>query len=85
MRLGVPEMRVVVKPVAALKKFLPEDSGGQAELELPAGATAGDAAAALGIPEGHAGAAFIENQKVDLSTELRDGQEVNLIPPLGGG
>lgn len=78
-------MRVVVKPVAGLRKFLPEGAGDQAEVELADGATAADAALALGIPEGHAGAAFIDNQKVDLGTVLREGQVVNLIPPLGGG
>ncbi|MFP6665206.1 MAG: MoaD/ThiS family protein [Deltaproteobacteria bacterium] len=78
-------MKVTIKPVAALRKFLPEGVTDQVELELPEGATAADAAAALGIPAGHAGVAFLDNQKADLDTVLQDGQVVGLIPPLGGG
>jgi len=78
-------MTVTIKLFAGLRSFAPEGSGDEVVLELPAGATANDAATALGIPQGHAGAAFINNERVDLDVTLSDGQVVGLIPPLGGG
>jgi molybdopterin converting factor small subunit len=78
-------MKVTIKPVAALRTVLPAGVTDQVEVELPEGATAADAAAALGIPAGHAGAAFLDNRKANLDTPLAEGQVVGLIPPLGGG
>ncbi len=78
-------MKVTIKLFAALRSFAPEGAGDEVELELPEGATAQDAVLALGIPEGHAGAAFIDNERADLGVSLKAGQTVGLIPPLGGG
>ena len=54
-------MKVTIKLFAGLRSFAPEGSGDEVILELPDGATANDAASALGIPEVHAGAAFLNN------------------------
>ncbi|MDG1401855.1 MAG: MoaD/ThiS family protein [Candidatus Binatia bacterium] len=78
-------MKVTIKLFAGLRKFAPEGGSDEIELELPEGATAEDAVSALGIPEGHAGAAFINNERADLTVSLAEGQVVGLIPPLGGG
>jgi molybdopterin synthase sulfur carrier subunit len=78
-------MKVTIKLFAGLRSFAPEGGSDEVELDLPDGATAQDAVNALGIPEGHAGAAFIDNERADLTVALSEGQVVGLIPPLGGG
>ena len=75
-------MTVTVKVHAALRKFA---EGGQAELKLDEGASARDAARALGIPEGHVGAVFVGSDRCELDTALTDGAELNFFAPLGGG
>ena len=82
---GVEAVKVRVKLFAALRKFSPTEGTDVVDLELPEGASAADAAAALGIPEGHSGAAFVNDERVELSVVLEDGQSIGLIPPLGGG
>jgi molybdopterin converting factor small subunit len=77
---------VTVKLHASLKKFAPAGaSDARTTLELPDGATARDAVRALGIPDKFAGAVFLGTERAELSSPLRDGEDVNLFPPIGGG
>ncbi len=79
-------MHVTVRLHATLKKFLPPGSNGNAAaLELPEGATVADAIDRLGIPPGHAKMMVSGDEYLELTTVLRDGQEINLFPPLAGG
>ena len=79
-------MTVRVKLFASLRKYLPK---GQATdtltLELPDGAAVRDAIAALGIPAEHARMVVSQNEQLDVTAPLQDGQEINLFPPLAGG
>jgi MoaE-MoaD fusion protein len=76
-------MHVTVRLFAALR----ERAGtGRRELELPAGATAGDVFAALAIGEEPPGLAYAVNQEYsERSAALSDGDEIALIPPVSGG
>ena len=79
-------MNVTIKLQTTLKKFAPEGTQrGEVPLDLPDGSTAKDAVAALKIPEDFVGAVFIDGQRVELETALVEGQEVNLLAPIGGG
>jgi molybdopterin synthase catalytic subunit len=76
-------VRVTVRLFAVLR----ERAGtGRRELELPAGATAGDAFGALAIGPEPAGLSFAVNQEyAERTTALHDGDEVALITPVSGG
>jgi len=76
-------MRVTVRLFAMLR----ERAGtGRRELELPAGATAGDVWAALELgPEPDGLALAVNREYAERSVVLADGDEVALIPPVSGG
>jgi molybdopterin converting factor subunit 1 len=63
----------------------------QLTLELPAGATAGDAIRVLRAGGGglarlpEAPAVAVNREYVDLTSVLRDGDELALLPPVAGG
>ncbi|HKK28217.1 MAG TPA: MoaD/ThiS family protein [Gemmatimonadota bacterium] len=61
---------------------------GERSFELPAGSTVGDLLELLGreIPELPSGvAAAVDRTYAPRDRELRDGQELALIPPVSGG
>lgn len=76
-------MKVSVRLFAALR----ERAGtGARELELPAGATISDVWPALGLGDEPAGLVYAVNRDYAArERELRDGDEVALIPPVSGG
>ena len=79
-------MTVRVKLFAILRKFLPRDAvDNTAVLELADGATVSDAIASLGIPPKHASMLVSGDDYLKPETPLREGQEVNVFPPLAGG
>ncbi len=79
-------MKIRVRLHATLRPYLPPlTEGNLLEVELPAGATAGDVARALGIPEGFAGVAFSGGEKREMHDALQPGEELDLFPPLAGG
>jgi MoaE-MoaD fusion protein len=76
-------VRVTVRLFAGLR----ERAGtGKRELELPAGAIAGDVFAALAIGAEPAGLSYAVNQEyAERSAPLSDGDEVALLTPVSGG
>jgi molybdopterin converting factor small subunit len=79
-------MTVRVTLHAILRKFLPPDAiEHTAVLELPDGATVADAIARLGIPPAHARMLVSDDEYLTPEMSLRDGQQVNIFPPLAGG
>ena len=79
-------MRITVNLHATLRKYLPPGSTGRAALlELPDGATVADIIDRLGIPAGHAKMMVSGDEQLQPTSPLRDGQELNLFPPLAGG
>ncbi len=92
-------MKISVRVFSFLRESLavPTDERGEAELELPAGATLKDLFVHLGIDRqmkedlfsGSVQRAFqvmIDGQVInDFAHELREGQQVILFPPMSGG
>lgn len=80
-------MKVYVKLYALLRKHHPGPNRRlPIELELPAGATVADLAPALNLPAGLVRSAFINNEAAaPAATELHDGDQIGLFPPVVGG
>jgi molybdopterin synthase catalytic subunit/molybdopterin converting factor small subunit len=76
-------MRVTVRLFAGLR----ERAGmGRRDVELDRGARAGDVWALLGLGDEPAGLLYAVNRAyVDRDSELAEGDEVALIPPVSGG
>ena len=79
-------MHVTVKLFATLRKYLPSgaDESGLA-VQLPDGATVADLIERLRIPPDHAGIIVSDDEHLEKTTVLTEGQEVNVFPPLAGG
>ena len=74
-------MNVTVRCLATLAGKAPPDG----RLVLPSGATAGDAADALGLPE-EAVAVILQNgAPADRDTRLSPDDTLSFIPPISGG
>jgi molybdopterin converting factor small subunit len=79
-------MRVRVKLHGSLRKYLPAGSAENAvEVDMPDGATVADAVSRLAIPPAHTKMMVSGNEQLEPTAVLRDGQELNLFPPLAGG
>ena len=79
-------MTVRIKLLASLRKYLPKGhSGDTLTVELADGAAVCGAIAALGIRAEPARMVVSQNEQLAVSAPLRDGQEINLFPPLAGG
>jgi len=79
-------MRVTVKLHATLKKHLPPGSSEDGiELEVREGATVAEVIERLGIPAKHAGMLVSDDEYLERTTVVRDGQEIDVFPPLAGG
>jgi len=75
-----PGMKVTVRLHASLRRH-----GDSLERELGAGATVADLMAQLPFPAEHAGMIVSGDRQLEMNSALRDGQEINLFPPLAGG
>jgi molybdopterin converting factor small subunit len=75
-------VRITLRCFAALRELR-----GRAEepLELPEGVTVGEALAHIGLPHGYVVATAVGAEIVGPSHVLRPGDELALLPPLGGG
>ncbi len=79
-------MHITAKLHGTLRKYLPAGSPGNAtQVEVPDGATVADVVSQLNIPPGHAKMIVSGDEHLELTSVLRDGQELNLFPPLAGG
>jgi molybdopterin converting factor small subunit len=73
---------ISLKLYATLSKFTPENA---ASYTIEPGITVQDVLRHLDIPLSKAKLIFINNQKGDLNTTLKDGDRVGIFPPVGGG
>ena len=79
-------MNVVIQCFGVMREYLPEGADGNtAAVELPEGATVGDAADALGAPRRLVHAALVNEDPADLSRRLTDGDRLTLMPHYSGG
>lgn len=81
-------MTITVRLFAALRR---EAGTGELELELPAGATVGDAVAALRagplpwLPDRATFAVAVDREYAKDDAVLEPGSELALVPPVSGG
>jgi len=79
-------MRVGVRLQAILRRYRPAGfQGDVVEATLPEGATARDAASALGVPADMIHAVFVNDKQSTLDTVLSEDDAVRLFPPVAGG
>lgn len=82
-------MVVEVKLYAALRRHRPPSATGAPHhpfaYSLPEGATVAMLVEQLGIAEGMINAAAVNDEAVEASTVLQDGDRVSLFPPTAGG
>ena len=82
-------MNVEVRLYGALRRFRPADAPGPAhtpfQITLPMTATVDDLSCRLGIPDGLASAAAVNDAAVETDHPLHDGDRVSLFPPSAGG
>jgi molybdopterin synthase sulfur carrier subunit len=79
-------MRVSVKVFATLRRYLPEERANHAfDLEVPDGATLEDVVRLIGLPSAEVKVTFVNGRTEALSYALREGDEVGIFPPIGGG
>lgn len=79
-------MKVYVKLFALLREHHPGPNRSiPLEVELPEGAVVSDLVPLLNLPAMLVRNAFINNATAALTTELKDGDKVNLFPPVVGG
>ena len=75
-------MKIHVKLMGMLKEKTPVDG----VIELPGSSNLGDLLAALEIDSQAIQACSVNGGiKRDVTTALRDGDEVTILPPVGGG
>jgi molybdopterin converting factor small subunit len=77
-------MEIHVRLYGVLREKLPANEHGRAVLELPDGATVSDVLSELDVT-GHFHVSVNEEMVEDRQTELRDGDQVDVLPPTAGG
>ena len=78
-------MKIRVKVFATLRKYGPDESSGQQEVELAEGATVGEVLVKLKIPEEEVAFVFVNSTRQKLDEPLVDGDELGVFPPIAGG
>lgn len=79
-------MRISVRLNASLRRYIPADAEGSPFLlDVEEGATVTAIMDRLGVPAGQAHMVTIDGEQSDRGSELRNGQELSLFPPLAGG
>ena len=79
-------MQVTIRLHATLKRYIPPGSSGDAlVLEVPAGSTVAEIIERLGIPPKHAGMLVCNDDYIEPSSVVQNGQEINVFPPMAGG
>ena len=77
-------MEIHVRLYGVLREKLPAEDHGRTMLELPEGATVDDVLTRLGVT-GHFHVSVNEEMVDDRETVLRDGDQVDVLPPTAGG
>ena len=78
-------MKIRVKVFATLRKYAPDESSGEQEVELAEGATVGEALVRLKIPEREVAFVFVNSTRRKLDEALAAGDELGVFPPIAGG
>lgn len=75
-------MKITVHLLAELKRHAPSNP---VTVTLPQTATPTDAIAALGLSSGEVWLVTRGSQTIEADEPLHDGDEITLVPPVGGG
>jgi sulfur carrier protein ThiS len=75
------QIEIRVKVSGNLRKYLDH----QTRLQLAEGASIGDLLENLGMPAWEVGVVALNGGLAAITTELQDGDCVELLPPIGGG
>jgi molybdopterin converting factor small subunit len=79
-------MKVRVKLMGTLRDRLPAEARGQADVELPAGATLQALLDQVGAGGSHVHAVMVnDGMETDRQRLLAEGDSVVVIPPVAGG
>lgn len=82
-------MKVEVRLYGSLRRYRPADAPGAPHIPftttVPAGLTVAALSALLGIPDGLAGAAAVNDEAVEDSAILKESDKVGFFPPSAGG
>ncbi len=80
-------MNITVKLFASLQMYAPggQPAGEPFPVELPEKSTISDLLAHLNIPEREVKVAFVDGRARAELFRLKDGAEVGIFPPVGGG
>lgn len=82
-------MNVEVRLYGALRRYRPDDIPGAPHLPftvpLPPGATVDTLRQRLNIPDGLISAAAVNDEAVETTFSLNDGDRLSLFPPSAGG
>lgn len=82
-------MNVEVRLYGALRRYRPDDAPGAPHLPfaalLPSVATVDTLRQRLNIPDGLISAAAVNDEAVETTFSLNDGDRVSLFPPSAGG
>ncbi|PKO08190.1 MAG: molybdopterin synthase sulfur carrier subunit [Chloroflexi bacterium HGW-Chloroflexi-2] len=80
------DMIVKVKLFATLRKYLPGvELGKSSDIELESGSSIAQLYDVLGIPAEEIKLAYVNGIFCEMDTELKDGDEIGIFPPIGGG
>jgi thiamine biosynthesis protein ThiS len=77
-------MRITVKLYGNLRKYSPARTE-TAEMEIESGTTIRALLARLTVPDPHVWMCAVNDQVVDDTTALRDGDVLEVFEPVGGG
>lgn len=78
-------MRITVKLYATLRQCLPQAPRSGLALDVPAGTTVEAMLPRLGLPDGVALVAMVNEKVEGLEHVLADGDVLSLFPPVAGG
>lgn len=77
-------MKVKIRTYGLLRKYVPEELNPY-EMEIKEGTTVEGLLETLKIPKEYVPIVTVGEKKVDLSYTIRDGDELVLLPIMGGG
>ncbi|MFH2063989.1 MAG: MoaD/ThiS family protein [Pseudomonadota bacterium] len=79
-------MKISVNLFATLSRFKPENTGKDPwEMECAEGITVEALLGLLEVPSAKARIIFVNNVHANMETVLKDGDQVGIFPPVGGG
>lgn len=77
-------MRIKIKTYGLLRKYIPEEVNPY-EMEVKEGTTVSEILNILKIPNEYVPVVTAGGKKVDMSYLIKDGDELTLLPIMGGG